>query len=230
MIVVIIMITIILLLLQQQQPLLLLLIMILSIILTNSIQLMFMHNTTNNHKGELSGSPRSSREVLGKGQRGSALMGSLQLLMFSFDRGTFSVLPLTYCYLPKSARAYLFPRAVKLRYLCSGPISVDPICLQPICVYLYLSTSPYLSTFLSLPPYLYLSIYLSVSPSLHLSTQLVTPLVLTPFVRNLVNFTTIPYIYIYIHICIYTYTCILYLLLIIAAATTTTTSHCFFAY
>ena len=29
-------------------------------------------------------------------------------LMF-FDRGTFGVLPLTYFYLPKSARAYLFP-------------------------------------------------------------------------------------------------------------------------
>ena len=49
----------------------------------------------------------------------------------SFDRGTFWQLPLTYFYLPKSARAYLFPQSVKVYYFCSGPISVDPICQQP---------------------------------------------------------------------------------------------------
>ena len=43
-----------------------------------------------------------------------------------FDRGTFWVLPLTYSYLPKSARAYLFPQSVKTRYFCGGPTSVDP--------------------------------------------------------------------------------------------------------
>ena len=49
-----------------------------------------------------------------------------------FDRGTFLVLPLTYFYLPKSARAYLFPQSFKMNYFCcSGPISVDPICPQP---------------------------------------------------------------------------------------------------
>ena len=48
------------------------------------------------------------------------------------DRGTFWVLPLTYFYLPKSARAYLFPQSVKNHYFCSGPISVDPICPQRI--------------------------------------------------------------------------------------------------
>ena len=66
---------------------------------------------------------------LGKGQMGSALMGSLQDCMF-LDRGTFWVLPITYFYLPKSARAYLFPQSVKIPYFCSGPISVDPICPQ----------------------------------------------------------------------------------------------------
>ena len=30
-------------------------------------------------------------------------------------------------YLPKSARAYLFPQSVKVCYFCSGPVSVDPI-------------------------------------------------------------------------------------------------------
>ena len=49
------------------------------------------------------------------------------MFMF-FESGTFWVFPLTYFYLPKSARAYLFPRSVKIHYFCSGPISVDPIC------------------------------------------------------------------------------------------------------
>ena len=58
-------------------------------------------------------------------------MGSLQMLCV-FDRGTLWVLPLTYLYLPESARAYLFPQSVKTHhYFCSGPISVDPICPQP---------------------------------------------------------------------------------------------------
>ena len=48
-----------------------------------------------------------------------------------FDSGAFCVLPLTYLFLPKSARAYLFPQSVKIHYFCSGPISVDPICPQP---------------------------------------------------------------------------------------------------
>ena len=48
-----------------------------------------------------------------------------------FDRGTFWVLLSTYFYLPKSARAYLFPQSIKIRYFCSGPISVDPSCPQP---------------------------------------------------------------------------------------------------
>ena len=47
-----------------------------------------------------------------------------------FDRGTFGVLPLTYFYLPKSTKAYLFHQSVKMNYFCSGPIRVDPICLQ----------------------------------------------------------------------------------------------------
>ena len=64
-----------------------------------------------------------------KGKTGSALMRSLQISCF-FDSGTFWVLPSTYFYLSKSARAYLFPQSVKIHYFCSGPISVDPICPQ----------------------------------------------------------------------------------------------------
>ena len=39
-----------------------------------------------------------------------------------FGRGTFWVLPLTYLYIPKSARANLFPRSAKIPYFRSGPI------------------------------------------------------------------------------------------------------------
>ena len=68
--------------------------------------------------------------MIRKGTAGVSTNGIAANLMF-FDRGTFWVLQLTYLYLPKSARAYLFPQSVKNSYLCSGPISVDPICPQP---------------------------------------------------------------------------------------------------
>ena len=48
-----------------------------------------------------------------------------------FDKGTFGAVTLTYFYLPKSVRAYLFPQSVEIHYFCSGPISVDLICPQP---------------------------------------------------------------------------------------------------
>ena len=60
---------------------------------------------------------------------GSALIGPLQISPF-FDGGTFWVLPLTYLYIPTSARAYLFHQSVNIRYFCSGAISVDPSCPQ----------------------------------------------------------------------------------------------------
>ena len=69
-------------------------------------------------------------QMIGKGQMGSALMGSLQISCFF--TGTFWVLPLIYFCLPKNARAYLFfSQSVKTHYFCFGPISVDPIGPQP---------------------------------------------------------------------------------------------------
>ena len=65
-----------------------------------------------------------------KGANGVSTNGATANFMF-FDRGTFWVLPLTCFYLPKSARAYLFPQSVEIHYFRSGPISVDPICPQP---------------------------------------------------------------------------------------------------
>ena len=61
-----------------------------------------------------------------RGTNGVSTNGVTATLMF-FERGAFWVLPLTYFYLPKSARAYLFPQSVKTHYLYSDPISVDHI-------------------------------------------------------------------------------------------------------
>ena len=64
---------------------------------------------------------------LWKGSNGVSTNGVAANFTF-FDRGTFWVLLFTYVYLPKSARAYLFPQPIEIHYFCSGPISVDPIC------------------------------------------------------------------------------------------------------
>ena len=61
-------------------------------------------------------------EAIRKGTNGVSTNGVTANLI-SFDRGTFWVLPLTYFYLPKSARAYLFPQSARNKhYFCSGPI------------------------------------------------------------------------------------------------------------
>ena len=48
-----------------------------------------------------------------KGTNGVSTNGVTAIFMF-FDRWTFWVLPLADVYLPKSARAYLFPQSVKI--------------------------------------------------------------------------------------------------------------------
>ena len=72
----------------------------------------------------------ASSTAIGKGRMGSALMESLQNFVL-FDRINLWVRPLTYFYIPKSARACLFPQSVNICCFCSGPINVDPICPQP---------------------------------------------------------------------------------------------------
>ena len=75
------------------------------------------------------------KQTLGKEHMGSALTGSTMPAIFRFvDRGTFWVLPLTYFDLPKSSRVYLFPQSVRIHYFFSDPVSVEPICPQPIGV------------------------------------------------------------------------------------------------
>ena len=43
-----------------------------------------------------------------------------------FDRGTFRVLPLTYCCIPKSARAYLFPNLSEFLTFAAAPLVLTP--------------------------------------------------------------------------------------------------------
>ena len=66
-----------------------------------------------------------------KGTNGVRTNGVTADFMFFFDRGTFCFLLLTYLYIPKSTRAYLFPQSDKMHYFCSGPVGVDPICPHP---------------------------------------------------------------------------------------------------
>ena len=67
-----------------------------------------------------------------KGTNGVSTTGVTANFVCFFDRGTFWALPLTCFYLPRSARACLFPQSVKLHSFRSGPISVDRICPQPM--------------------------------------------------------------------------------------------------
>ena len=80
---------------------------------------------------------------------GCAILGPLEgtdgviANLMCFGRGTVWVLSLTSnSYHPKRARVYLFPQSVKHHYCCSGPISVDPICLQPTSLVLLNIRSP----------------------------------------------------------------------------------------
>ena len=71
-------------------------------------------NTTNNSNANNDNNDKFTR----KGTTGVSTNGVTANLMF-FDRGTFWVLPLMYFYLPKSARAYLFPQPIcQIRYSC----------------------------------------------------------------------------------------------------------------
>ena len=67
---------------------------------------------------------------VGKGQMGSALTGSLQISFFFLTQGLLDTPVISS---KKCQGAPFFP-ICKNHYLCSGPISVDPICPQPSIV------------------------------------------------------------------------------------------------
>ena len=91
----------------------------------------------------------SPREVFGRGQLGSALMGTLQILLFLTD---FLGTPVNLLVSSQKCQGVPFPQSVKSPYSCSGPISADPLHPQPkvapyqyiyiflcvyICIYMY---------------------------------------------------------------------------------------------
>ena len=80
-------------------------------------------------RSKINSSSRDNSNDSRKGTSGVSTNGVTANCMFLIV--CFGVLPLAYFYLPKSARAYLFPQSVRIHYFCSGPISVDPICPQP---------------------------------------------------------------------------------------------------
>ena len=81
----------------------------------------YMYSAYNVTCGGVASELISSGAVLGKGQMGSALTGSLQISCL-FDRGTFWALPLTYFCIPKSARAYLFPQSLEFITCAEAPL------------------------------------------------------------------------------------------------------------
>ena len=68
----------------------------------------------------------ASTWAIGKGQMGSALMASLHNLCF-LTEGLFWVLPLNLLLYAQKCQGVPFSPVGQIHYLCSGPISVDPI-------------------------------------------------------------------------------------------------------
>ena len=104
------------------------------VVLLIMVMIISSNNNTTNHDSNDDNSNSnydSTATASRKGPVGSALTGSLRISCFMTE-GLFGVLMLSYFYLPKSARAYLFPQSVKINYFCSSPISVDHICPQPM--------------------------------------------------------------------------------------------------
>ena len=65
-----------------------------------------------------------------KGTIGVSSNGVTANVVFFFDRGTFWVLPVNLLLSPQKSQGIPFSPTCR-NYFCSGPISVDPICLQP---------------------------------------------------------------------------------------------------
>ena len=81
-----------------------------------------------NTKSENKKTPRRRSE---RGKWGQHYWGRCKVYVF-VDRGTLGVLPLTYVYHPKSARAYLLSQSVKRNhYFAAAPFVSTPCCPQP---------------------------------------------------------------------------------------------------
>ena len=71
-------------------------------------------------KGDDDSSAPAKEILIGKVQNGVSAHGFTANFVF-FDRGTFWVLPLTYSYLPKSARCTFFPSLSKIITSAAAP-------------------------------------------------------------------------------------------------------------
>ena len=102
------------------------------------------------------------REQVGKGQTGSALMGSLRFVMF-FDRGTFWVTSVNLRLSSKKCQGVPFSPIHRIRYFCSDPISVDLICPQAnihIRIHVYIYIYIYITLYICIYIYIYYIIYI----------------------------------------------------------------------
>ena len=61
-----------------------------------------------------------------RGANGVSTNGGTAIL-YVFDRGTFQVLLLTHFCIPKSARAYLSPKSVKIITFAAAPLALTPV-------------------------------------------------------------------------------------------------------
>ena len=118
------------------QILILIHILLLIIVLVLMIMIMIMIGstawTTTRRRFCPSTASAPRRSALGRTRRGTTGVSTNGVTANNmFLTGFFWVLPLIYFCLPKSARAYPFEHSVGIHYFCSGPISVDPICLRP---------------------------------------------------------------------------------------------------
>ena len=68
---------------------------------------------------------------VGRGQMGSALMGSLDFVFMFFDGGTFWVLPLTYFIFPKVPGCACFPNRSKSITFAAAPLVSTPLVQKP---------------------------------------------------------------------------------------------------
>ena len=73
-----------------------------------------------------------------KGTHGLSTNGVTANSMF-FDRGTCLVLPLSYFYLPKSAKAHLFPILSKIITFAAAPLVLTPFVRNQIIIIMILS-------------------------------------------------------------------------------------------
>ena len=135
--------------------------------------------------------------VVGKGQMGSALMGSLQISCF-LTEGLFGY-PLTYFYLSKSARAYLFPQSVK---------STTLLLQRPLCIYIY----TYIDIYVCMCVYIYIYISISIYLSIYIYIFIYISM-LTPFVRNqfALGGSAPRYVYVCVYVCVYAFYIYIYI-------------------